>query len=89
MLVLMWPPLSQISVLLKPTHLPPLPSYALSLAAFPFDYTSQRFYMAEGIAMAVGTVTKYTQGARFLCTEETCPFSEGSKKEMGTISKPS
>ncbi|XP_010141078.1 PREDICTED: MCM domain-containing protein 2 [Buceros rhinoceros silvestris] len=68
---------AQISVLLKPTHLPPLPSYVLSLAASPFDYTSHRFYMAEGIAMAVGTVTKYTQGARFLCTEETCPFSEG------------
>ncbi|XP_074941266.1 minichromosome maintenance domain-containing protein 2 [Phalacrocorax aristotelis] len=68
---------AQISILLKPTHLPPLPSYILSLSAFPFDYTSQRFYMSEGIAIAMGTVTKYTQGARFLCTEETCPFSEG------------
>ncbi|NWH62544.1 MCMD2 protein, partial [Geococcyx californianus] len=68
---------AQISVLLKPTHLPPLPSYVLSLSAFPFNYTSQRFYMSEGIAIAMGTVTKYTQGARFLCTEETCPFSEG------------
>lgn len=37
--------------------------------------------MSEGIAIAMGTVTKYTQGARFLCTEETCPFSEGSKKK--------
>ncbi|KAF1447056.1 MCMD2 protein, partial [Pygoscelis papua] len=69
---------AQISVLLKPTHLPPLPSYVLSLSAFPFNHTSQRFYMSEGIAIAMGTVTKYTQGARFLCTEETCPFSEGS-----------
>ncbi|NWZ49260.1 MCMD2 protein, partial [Haliaeetus albicilla] len=68
---------AQISILLKPTHLPPLPSYVLSLSAFPFNYTSQRFYMSEGIAIAMGTVTKYTQGARFLCTEETCPFSEG------------
>ncbi|NXW29290.1 MCMD2 protein, partial [Phaetusa simplex] len=68
---------AQISVLLKPTHLPPLPSYVLSLSAFPFNYTSQRFYISEGIAIAMGTVTKYTQGARFLCTEETCPFSEG------------
>ncbi|XP_008499985.2 minichromosome maintenance domain-containing protein 2 [Calypte anna] len=68
---------AQISILLKPTHLPPLPSYILSLSAFPFNYTSQRFYMSEGIAIAMGTVTKYTQGARFLCTEETCPFSEG------------
>ncbi|NXL81099.1 MCMD2 protein, partial [Leptocoma aspasia] len=68
---------AQISVLLKPTHLPPLPSYILSLSAYPFNYTSQRFYMSEGIVIAMGTVTKYTQGARFLCTEETCPFSEG------------
>ncbi|XP_068018609.1 minichromosome maintenance domain-containing protein 2 [Melanerpes formicivorus] len=68
---------AQISILLKPTHLPPLPSYLLSLSAFPFNYTSQRFYVAEGIALALGTVTKYTQGARFLCSEETCPFSEG------------
>ncbi|XP_064244122.1 minichromosome maintenance domain-containing protein 2 isoform X2 [Passer domesticus] len=68
---------AQISILLRPTHLPPLPSYVLSLSAYPFNYTSQRFYMSEGIVIAMGTVTKYTQGARFLCTEETCPFSEG------------
>ncbi|NXY82560.1 MCMD2 protein, partial [Alcedo cyanopectus] len=68
---------AQISILLKPTHLPPLPSYVLSLSAFPFHYTSPRFYTSEGIVIAMGTVTKYTQGARFLCTEETCPFSEG------------
>ncbi|RMC15315.1 hypothetical protein DUI87_07504 [Hirundo rustica rustica] len=67
---------AQISILLKPTHLPPLPSYVLSLSAYPFNYTSPRFYMSEGIVIAMGTVTKYTQGARFLCTEETCPFSE-------------
>ncbi|NXB73185.1 MCMD2 protein, partial [Donacobius atricapilla] len=69
---------AQLSILLKPTHLPPLPSYVLSLSAYPFNYTSPRFYMSEGIVTAMGTVTKYTQGARFLCTEETCPFSEGS-----------
>ncbi|KFV78013.1 MCM domain-containing protein 2 [Struthio camelus australis] len=69
--------IAQISILLKPTHLPPLPSYMLSLSTFPFNYTSQRFYESEGIVIAMGTVTKYTQGARFLCTEETCPFSEG------------
>ncbi|XP_061304334.1 minichromosome maintenance domain-containing protein 2 isoform X2 [Pezoporus flaviventris] len=68
---------AQISILLKPTHLPPLPSYVLNLAPFPFNYTSQRFYMSEGIAIAMGIVTKYTQGARFLCTEETCQFSKG------------
>uniref|UniRef100_A0A8C8SGF3 Minichromosome maintenance domain containing 2 n=1 Tax=Pelusios castaneus TaxID=367368 RepID=A0A8C8SGF3_9SAUR len=68
---------AQINVVLKPTHLPPLPSYVLSLCEFPLDYMSQRFYMSEGIVIAMGTVTKYTQGARFLCSEETCPFSEG------------
>ncbi|CAM2106720.1 unnamed protein product [Caretta caretta] len=66
-----------INIVLKPTHLPPLPSYVLSLCEFPLDYMSQRFYMSEGIVIAMGTVTKYTQGARFLCSEETCPFSEG------------
>ncbi|CAM5109309.1 unnamed protein product [Natator depressus] len=68
---------AQINIVLKPTHLPPLPSYVLSLCEFPLDYMSQRFYMSEGIVIAMGTVTKYTQGARFLCSEETCPFSEG------------
>ncbi|XP_044861767.1 minichromosome maintenance domain-containing protein 2 isoform X4 [Mauremys mutica] len=67
---------AQINIVLKPTHLPPLPSYVLSLCEFPLDYISQRFYMSEGIVIAMGTVTKYTQGARFLCSEETCPFSE-------------
>ncbi|EMP29800.1 Putative protein C8orf45 [Chelonia mydas] len=67
---------AQINIVLKPTHLPPLPSYVLSLCEFPLDYMSQRFYMSEGIVIAMGTVTKYTQGARFLCSEETCPFSE-------------
>ncbi|XP_075776698.1 minichromosome maintenance domain-containing protein 2 [Pelodiscus sinensis] len=70
---------AQINIVLKPTHLPPLPSYILSLCEFPLDYMSQRFYMSEGIVIAMGTVTKYTQGARFLCSEETCPFSEGFK----------
>uniref|UniRef100_K7G5W8 Minichromosome maintenance domain containing 2 n=1 Tax=Pelodiscus sinensis TaxID=13735 RepID=K7G5W8_PELSI len=69
----------EINIVLKPTHLPPLPSYILSLCEFPLDYMSQRFYMSEGIVIAMGTVTKYTQGARFLCSEETCPFSEGFK----------
>ncbi|NXS53786.1 MCMD2 protein, partial [Brachypteracias leptosomus] len=68
---------AQVSILLKPTHLPPFPGYTLSLSAFPFNYTSQRFYMSEGIVIAMGTVTKYTQGARFLCTEDTCPLSQG------------
>ncbi|XP_074843223.1 minichromosome maintenance domain-containing protein 2 [Carettochelys insculpta] len=70
---------AQINIVLKPTHLPPLSSYILRLREFPLDYISQRFYMSEGIVIGMGTVTKYTQGARFLCSEETCPFSEGFK----------
>ncbi|KYO26008.1 MCM domain-containing protein 2 isoform C [Alligator mississippiensis] len=70
---------AQISIVLKPTHLPSLPSYVLSLCEFPFNYMSQRFYVSEGIVIAMGMVTKYTQGARFLCSEDSCPFSEGFK----------
>ncbi|XP_078543336.1 minichromosome maintenance domain-containing protein 2 isoform X2 [Lissotriton helveticus] len=68
---------NQINVVLKLTHLPSLPSYFLSLLEFPIDYTSQRFYMLEGIVVAMTVVTKYTQGARFLCSEENCPYSQG------------
>ncbi|XP_007448548.1 PREDICTED: MCM domain-containing protein 2 [Lipotes vexillifer] len=68
---------AQINILLKLTHLPPLPSYSLDLCEFPLDYTSQRFYMMQGIVIAMTTVTKYTQGARFLCSDEACPLSKG------------
>ncbi|XP_063113468.1 minichromosome maintenance domain-containing protein 2 isoform X1 [Cavia porcellus] len=68
---------TQINIVLKLTHLPPLPSYALDLCEFPLDYTSQRFYMMQGIVIAMTTVTKYTQGARFLCSDEACPCSKG------------
>ncbi|KAM4688930.1 LOW QUALITY PROTEIN: minichromosome maintenance domain-containing protein 2 [Discoglossus pictus] len=68
---------AQINVVLKLTHLPELPSYRLRLSEFPLDYKSQRLYMMEGIVIAMTTVTKYTQGARFLCSDENCPFSEG------------
>ncbi|XP_077023048.1 minichromosome maintenance domain-containing protein 2 isoform X2 [Tamandua tetradactyla] len=68
---------TQINIVLKLTHLPPLPSYVLDLCKFPLDYTSQRFYMMQGIVIALTTVTKYTQGARFLCSNEACPLSEG------------
>uniref|UniRef100_A0A8C8YBR7 Minichromosome maintenance domain-containing protein 2 n=1 Tax=Prolemur simus TaxID=1328070 RepID=A0A8C8YBR7_PROSS len=68
---------TQINIVLKLTHLPPLPSYGLDLCDFPLDYTSQRFYMMQGIAIAMTTVTKYTQGARFLCSDEACPLSKG------------
>ncbi|XP_007527130.1 minichromosome maintenance domain-containing protein 2 [Erinaceus europaeus] len=68
---------TQINIVLKLTHLPSLPSYSLDLCEFPLDYTSQRFYMMQGIVTAVTTVTKYTQGARFLCSDDTCPLSRG------------
>ncbi|XP_054972599.1 minichromosome maintenance domain-containing protein 2 isoform X9 [Pan paniscus] len=68
---------TQINIVLKLTHLPPLPSYGLDLCEFPLDYTSQRFYVMQGIVIAMTTVTKYTQGARFLCSDEACPLSKG------------
>ncbi|KAH0617665.1 hypothetical protein JD844_016127 [Phrynosoma platyrhinos] len=68
---------AQMNIVLKLTHLPSLPSYVLSLCKFPFDYTTQRFYIVEGIVVAMTTVTKYTQGARFVCSDEACQFSEG------------
>ncbi|KAF6100153.1 minichromosome maintenance domain containing 2 [Phyllostomus discolor] len=68
---------TQINIVLKLTHLPPLPSYCLNFCEFPFDYTSQRFYMMQGIVIAMTTVTKYTQGARFLCSDEACLLSKG------------
>ncbi|XP_041523741.1 minichromosome maintenance domain-containing protein 2 [Microtus oregoni] len=68
---------TQISIVLKLTHLPALPSYSLDLCEFPLSYTSQRFYMMQGIVIAMTTVTKYTQGARFLCSDEVCPLSKG------------
>ncbi|KAH0521697.1 MCM domain-containing protein 2 [Microtus ochrogaster] len=67
---------TQISIVLKLTHLPALPSYSLDLCEFPLSYTSQRFYMMQGIVIAMTTVTKYTQGARFLCSDEVCPLSK-------------
>ncbi|XP_068090909.1 minichromosome maintenance domain-containing protein 2 isoform X2 [Hyperolius riggenbachi] len=67
---------AQINVVLKLTHLPELPGYRLSLSDYPLDYRSQRLYMMEGTVTAMSTVTKYTQGARFLCSETRCPFSQ-------------
>ncbi|KAM5158201.1 minichromosome maintenance domain-containing protein 2 [Mantella aurantiaca] len=66
----------QINTVLKLTHLPELPGYRLSLSNFPLDYKSQRLYMMEGTVTALSTVTKYTQGAQFLCSETRCPFSQ-------------
>ena len=68
---------SQINIVLKLTHLPALPSYTLDLCEFPLNYASQRFYMMQGIVIAMTTITKYTQGARFLCSDGVCPLSKG------------
>jgi hypothetical protein len=34
--------------------------------------------MMRGIVIALATITKYTQGARFLCSDEACPLSKGN-----------
>ncbi|XP_040289805.1 minichromosome maintenance domain-containing protein 2 [Bufo bufo] len=67
---------AQIHVVLKVTHLPDLPGYHLSLSEFPLDYRSQRLYMMEGTVTAMSPVNKYTQGARFLCSDTKCPLSK-------------
>ncbi|RXM98307.1 MCM domain-containing protein 2 [Acipenser ruthenus] len=67
----------KVNVVLKLTHLPPLPDYYLNLCDFPHGYDPKRYFMMEGLVMAMTPVTKYTQGARFLCTEDTCPYSSG------------
>ncbi|XP_072010762.1 minichromosome maintenance domain-containing protein 2 isoform X2 [Engystomops pustulosus] len=67
---------AQINVILKVTHLPDLPGYHLSLSEFPLDHRSQRLYMMEGTVTAMSTITKYTQGARFLCSDSKCPLSK-------------
>ncbi|XP_067887010.1 minichromosome maintenance domain-containing protein 2 isoform X1 [Heterodontus francisci] len=68
---------NQVNVVLKLTHLPPLPNYSLNLCQFPRGYQLLRYYKIEGVVIAMTTVTKYTQGARFLCSESSCPFSTG------------
>ncbi|KAK6490981.1 minichromosome maintenance domain-containing protein 2 [Huso huso] len=68
---------AQVNVVLKLTHLPPLPDYYLNLCDFPHGYDPKRYFVVEGLVMAMTPVTKYTQGARFLCTEDTCPYSSG------------
>ncbi|XP_067290396.1 minichromosome maintenance domain-containing protein 2 isoform X2 [Pseudorasbora parva] len=66
---------SQVNVVLKPTHLPPFPDYILDLSEFPRGYGPMRPLALEGLVIAMTRVTKYTQGARFLCSEKTCPCS--------------
>uniref|UniRef100_A0A8C7NK48 Minichromosome maintenance domain-containing protein 2 n=1 Tax=Oncorhynchus mykiss TaxID=8022 RepID=A0A8C7NK48_ONCMY len=68
---------SQVNVILKFTHLPPFPEYTLDLCEFPCGYGPMRPVAMEGLAIAMTRVSKYTQGARFLCSEEDCPCSTG------------
>ncbi|MBN3309675.1 MCMD2 protein, partial [Amia calva] len=68
---------NQVNVVLKLTHLPPFKNYFLDLRDFPRGYGPVRPFVMEGLVMAMTCVTKYTQGARFLCTENTCPCSKG------------
>ncbi|XP_072234988.1 minichromosome maintenance domain-containing protein 2 [Leuresthes tenuis] len=68
---------SQVNVTLHFTHLPPFPEYTLDLCSFPRVYGPMRPVSMEGLVIAMTRVTKYTQGARFLCINDECPFSTG------------
>ncbi|XP_033933315.1 minichromosome maintenance domain-containing protein 2-like isoform X2 [Pseudochaenichthys georgianus] len=68
---------SQVNVILKFTHLPPFPEYSLDLCTFPRGNGAMRPVSMEGLVIAITRVTKYTQGARFLCSDEECPCSAG------------
>ncbi|XP_064189080.1 minichromosome maintenance domain-containing protein 2 isoform X1 [Anguilla rostrata] len=68
---------NQVNVVLKLTHLPPFPEYFLDLCKFPRGYGPMRPVAMEGLTIAMTRITKYTQGARFLCTDDKCPFSRG------------
>jgi len=71
---------SEVNIILKLTHLPPFPEYTLDLRASPrpsYGDTTRPMAM-EGLVVAVTRTTKYTQGARFLCSDEECPCSAGS-----------
>ncbi|XP_051267367.1 minichromosome maintenance domain-containing protein 2 isoform X2 [Dicentrarchus labrax] len=68
---------SQVNVILKLTHLPPFPEYMLDLCSFPRGYGLMRPVSMEGLVIAMTRVTKYTQGARFLCINDDCPCSTG------------
>ncbi|XP_070784306.1 minichromosome maintenance domain-containing protein 2 [Enoplosus armatus] len=68
---------SQVNVILKLTHLPPFPEYKLDLCSFPRGYGPLRPVSMEGMVISMTRVTKYTQGARFLCINEDCRCSTG------------
>ncbi|XP_068160068.1 minichromosome maintenance domain-containing protein 2 [Antennarius striatus] len=68
---------SQVNVILKLSHLPPFPEYTMDLSSFPRGYGPMRPVSMEGLVIAMTRVTKYTQGARFLCIDDDCPCSTG------------
>ncbi|XP_054478733.1 minichromosome maintenance domain-containing protein 2 [Anoplopoma fimbria] len=68
---------SQVNVILKLTHLPPFPEYTLDLCSFPRGQGPMRLVSMEGLVVAMTRVTKYTQGARYLCINDDCPCSTG------------
>ncbi|XP_074477791.1 minichromosome maintenance domain-containing protein 2 isoform X2 [Sebastes fasciatus] len=49
----------------------------LDLCSFPRGYGPMRPVSMEGLVIAMTRVTKYTQGARFLCINDDCPCSTG------------
>nr|XP_057915667.1 minichromosome maintenance domain-containing protein 2 isoform X2 [Doryrhamphus excisus] len=67
----------QVNIILKWTHLPPFSDYTLDLATFPRTYCCMRPVLMEGLAIAITRVTKYTRGARFVCSNDGCTFSSG------------
>ncbi|XP_028288320.1 minichromosome maintenance domain-containing protein 2 [Parambassis ranga] len=68
---------NQVNVILKWTHLPPFPEYTMDLSSYPRVSGPMRPFSMEGLVIAMTRVTKYTQGARFLCMNDTCPCSTG------------
>ncbi|XP_026218529.1 minichromosome maintenance domain-containing protein 2 isoform X2 [Anabas testudineus] len=68
---------SQVNIILRFTYLPPFPEYTLDLCSYPRVFSPMRPVSMEGLVIAMTRVTKYTQGARFLCTNDDCPCSTG------------
>lgn len=67
----------EVNVILRLTHLPPFPEYTMDLWRFPRGYGPVRPVSMEGLVISMTRVTKYTQGARFLCQNDHCPCSTG------------
>lgn len=72
----------KVNVVMKFTHLPPLPEYTFDLCRYPHEYGPIRPVFMEGLVIAVTRVTKYTQGARYLCENDDCPCSRGNSEKI-------